>query len=72
MHVPPKAHLRKAQARIERVEAMGLHDLLRPEGEVKFPPKLDRRLYMEQYDLMMRDYKRLLADLLAEGEANDY
>jgi len=72
MHVPPRKHLRKVKARLERVDELGTHDHLRVDARHRrgMPPRRERREYMEVFDLLMRDVDRLLDDLL-EDEAQE-
>jgi hypothetical protein len=61
-HVPPKAHLRKARKRLERLES-----LLQPEdlavGKARLPEVTVRREYAMNLAIVLNDYDRILEGL---------
>lgn len=69
-HVPPKAHLVKAHARLYRLNAlMPPEALARTKAQQKAaggPTLQDRRQYADELALVLRDYERILHDLLPE------
>jgi hypothetical protein len=63
--MPPLAHVRKAVARLDRLEeaALTVHSAIDPRDPGRMPPKRDRQDYIERYELVIRDYRRILEDL---------
>lgn len=63
--LPPKTHIHKAKARIEHLESLAqeLHPAIEPIDSKRMPGKLVRRHYLQAYEIVIRDYKRILNQL---------
>lgn len=64
--VPPVRHLRKARARLDRLEAVGIDLGALAAGKKHVPPTEQRAAYVRELELVLRDYKAMLEGLMPD------
>lgn len=70
-HIPPARHLRKAQARLDRLNEVFPDTTVLAVGKKDIPCIEDRKAYVTHLELVLRDYEEILDGLLPPEDNDD-